>query len=220
MPLAESLDVIDSEGRRILELARRDPARSVPQYPGWTMADLLAHTGSILARTTQICLQHPTERISAPRLPEGEDVVEWFESTLAEMISTLEKSDLDVPVWGFIAGSTIRFWLRRMLVETGVHRWDAGQAHGDPAPLLEVVAVSGLDEYDGMWLPHLGEVPALEVNATDLGKTWIYASGQPQVRVDGTASDIYLRLMSRPSSVRLPVAWETAVDNLAPPPKP
>jgi uncharacterized protein (TIGR03083 family) len=220
MPLAESLDVIDSEGRRILELARRDSARRVPQYPEWTMADLLAHVGSILARTTQICLTHPTERISAPKLPEGEDVGDWYEAILAEMISTLDRSDLYVPVWGFIEGSTIQFWVRRMVVETGVHQWDAEQAFGEETPLRGPVAEHGLDEYAEMWFPRLGEIPVLEVIAEDLGKTWTYGSGSPEARVEGSGSDIYLRLMSRPTPVRLPDAWETAIGTQAPPPKP
>jgi uncharacterized protein (TIGR03083 family) len=220
MPLAESLDVIDSEGRRILELARRDPARPVPQYPEWTMADLLSHVGSILARTTQVCLLHPAERISAPRLPEGKDVGDWYEAILAEMIGTLDRSDLDVPVWGFVEGSTIQFWVRRMVVETGVHRWDAEQAFGEETPLREPVAEHGLDEFAEVWFPRLGEIPVLEVIAEDLGKTWIYGSGAPAARVEGSGSDIYLRLMSRPSPVRLPDDWETAIGTLAPPPKP
>jgi uncharacterized protein (TIGR03083 family) len=220
MPLAESLDVIDSEGRRILELARRDSARRVPQYPEWTMADLLANVGSILARTTQICLTHPTERISAPKLPEGEDVGDWYEAILAEMISTLDRSDLYVPVWGFIEGSTIQFWVRRMVVETGVHQWDAEQAFGEETPLRGPVAEHGLDEYAEMWFPRLGEIPVLEVIAEDLGKTWTYGSGSPEARVEGSGSDIYLRLMSRPTPVRLPDAWETAIGTQAPPPKP
>jgi hypothetical protein len=39
-------------------------------------------------------------------------------------------------------------------------------------------------------------------------------------RIEATASDLYLRLMSRPSPVVLPDEWAQAVDGLAPPPKP
>ncbi len=220
MPSADVISMIESEGRRILDFAQRDPSRAVPQYPGWTMSDLVAHTGSILGRTTLVCVERPTERISAPRPPEGQDVFDWYEKTLAEMIRTLWESDLDAPVWGFIDGSTISFWVRRMVVETGVHRWDAEQALGDPKPLLDLVATSGLDEYAGMWLPRLGEMPVLEMTATDLGGTWAFGSGGSEAAVEGTASDLYLRLMSRQSAVVLPDEWATAVDDLATPPKP
>lgn len=220
MPSAEALERIGIDGRRILELVLGDPARPVPQYPEWAMTDLLAHVASIHGRTTLVCRQRPTERISAPRLPEGQEIFDWYQSTLAEMIRTLEESDPDVPVWGFVDGSTIGFWVRRMVVETGVHRWDAEQAFGEERPLHEIVATSGLEEYGGMWLPRLGDMPALEMTATDLGRTWVYGSVGSTAEVKGTASELYLRLMSRPSPVTLPEVWATAVDDLAPPPKP
>jgi uncharacterized protein (TIGR03083 family) len=204
----------------MLELARRDPERVVPQYPEWTMADLLAHTGSILGRTTLVCRERPTERMSGPRLPAGEDVSDWFASTLDEMVRTIEASDPETPVWGFIEGCTIRFWLRRMIIEAGVHRWDAENAFGQESPLDPTVALAGLDEYGEMWLPRLGEMPSLTVTAEDLGQTWVYGSAEPASRVSGTASDLYLRLMSRRSPIVLPEPWAAAVDGLPPPPRP
>jgi uncharacterized protein (TIGR03083 family) len=216
---AENVDVIRSEGRRILELARRDPDRVVPQYPDWTMVNLLSHTGSILGRTTLICRERPTERISAPRPSEGSDVFDWYEATLAEMLTTLEESDPDTPVWGFWPGPCIGLWEQRMVIETGVHRWDAEQAFGEPEPLLNLVAVSGLDEFTDMWLPRMGEVPALQVYALDLGREWVLGGGTPGASVSGTASDLYLRLMSRASGVELPLEWAAAVDGLEPPPR-
>jgi hypothetical protein len=86
--------------------------------------------------------------------------------------------------------------------------------------LTDVVALSGLNEFETMWLPRLGELPVLEVKAVDLGRAWMFASGSPLRTVTGTASDLYLRLMSRPSPVELPLQWAAAVDALEPPPKP
>ena len=216
---AENLDVIRSEGGRILELARRDPDRAVPQYPGWTMADLLTHVGSILGRTTLLCRELPSERISGPRPSEGADVLDWYEATLAEMLTTLEESDPDTPVWGFWPGPCIGLWERRMVVEAGVHRWDAEQAFGDPEPLLDLVAVSGLDEFTDLWVPRMSEWLALEVTAVDLGREWVLGSGMPEATVSGTASDLYLRLMSRASAVELPQEWAESVAALEPPPR-
>ena len=70
-----------------------------------------------------------------------------------------------------------------------------------------------------MWLPHLGDVKPLSVTATDLGETWVYGDGEVTTSVEGTASDLYLRLVSRLSPVELPDDWTAAVDGLAPPPK-
>ena len=216
---AEHLQAIRSAGERILELARRDKDRPVPQYPGWNMTDLVSHLASIHGRTTLICRELPEERPSAPRLPEGADVLDWCASNLAEMLATLERADPDTPVWGFWPRSTLGLWERRMVIETGVHRWDAEQAFGDPGPLTELVALSGLNEFGEMWLPRLGELPVLEVKASDVGRSWVFASGSPLRTVNGTSSDIYLRLMSRPSPLELPRQWAAAVDALEPPPK-
>jgi hypothetical protein len=79
------------------------------------------------------------------------------------------------------------------------------------------VALSGLNEFESLWLPRLPELPVLEAKALDLGRSWVFGSGSPLRTVTGTASDIYLRLMSRPSAVELPRPWAAAVDALEPP---
>jgi hypothetical protein len=64
-----------------------------------------------------------------------------------------------------------------------------------------------------MWLPRLGDLPALELVATDLGRSWHFGTGEPSRSVSATASELFLRLMSRPGA-RLPDEWEAAVDSL------
>lgn len=216
---AENLEAIRAGGERVLELARRDLDRPVPQYPGWVVSDLVSHLGAVHGRTTLICRELPAERPTAPRPAEGADVLDWYESNLAEMLTALEEADPDTPVWGFWPQPSIGLWERRMVIETGLHRWDAEQAFGDPGSLTDLVALSGLNEFGDMWLPRLGELPVLEVKAEDLGRSWVFSSGSPLRTVTGTASDIYLRLMSRPSPVELPRQWAAAVDDLEPPPR-
>ncbi|HEX9761965.1 MAG TPA: hypothetical protein VGA97_02590, partial [Acidimicrobiia bacterium] len=52
------------------------------------------------------------------------------------------------------------------------------------------------------------------------GRSWVIGPGTAGSEVEGTASDVFLRLMARPSAVSLPTVWADAVDRLAPPPKP
>ena len=219
MLLAENLASIESEGRRLSAAARSNPAGEVPQYPGWTLADLASHTASIHGRTVLICEQLPEERISAPRLPEGENPIDWYEETLERMLAALREMDPETPCWAFGPNQVLGFWEQRMVIETGIHRWDAEQAVGREEKLTDHVARSALDEFPIMWHPHMGQLPTLEVVATDLDRSWVYGEGEAEHRVEGTASDIYLRLVSRPSQVELPVEWAEAVDSLAPPPK-
>ena len=216
---AENLASIESEGRRIGFYLRRDPERPVPQYPGWTMTDLASHTASIHGRTSLIVTELPTDRISAPNLPEGSNVADWYDETLETMLAALTDADPGSECWGFGPAPTVGFWERRMVIETGVHRWDAAQAFGEEDRLIDNVARRGLDEFSDMWLPHLGDVGTLEVTATDMDRSWTYGSRDPVATVDGRASDIYLRLLSRPSPVAIPDDWAAAVDALSPPPK-
>lgn len=217
---ADHLAAIRSEGEKILSRAREDRDRPIPQYPDWTMADLVAHLGSIHGRTALICREGPVERPTSPRLPQGQDVVDWYRDSLEEMLAALEESDPDTPVWGFWPNSCVGLWERRMVIETGLHRWDADQAFTDPDALIDVVASSGLEELGDMWMGRMGELPALQLIATDLGRSWTYGTGPSIGLVTGSASDLYLRLMSRPSPVVLPESWAESVDGLEPPPKP
>lgn len=219
MLLAEHLAAIESEGRRLGQAARRDPDRPVPQYPGWTLADLVSHTASIHGRTALICRELPVERVSAPKPPEDGDVIDWYEETLDDMLEALRDTDPASPCWGFGPEPSVGFWERRMVIETGVHRWDAYQAFDEEDRLTDLVARCGLDEFADMWLPQLGHLPTLEVSSSDLGEAWVFGEGDPVASVHGTASDLYLRLVARPSPVMLPEDWAAAVDGLAPPPK-
>ncbi len=183
------------------------------------MADLASHTGSIHARTTLVCRLLPAERVSSPRPTDGSDPFDWYDANLEEMLAALSDADPETEVWAFGPPHNLGFWERRMVVETGVHRWDAYRAYGEEDRLTDVVARLGLDEYPAMWRHHLGDVQPLTFRATDLGAVWVFGDG-PTIEVAGSVSDMYLRLMSRPSPVELPQDWASAVDGLAPTPKP
>ncbi len=219
MHLDKSIGLIRSEGARILAVGRENPDLDVPQYPEWTLRDLLGHTGAILGRTAMICRDALAERPSAPRPDVNEDPIDFYERQLEDVLDVLSSSDPDQSVWGFGSEPTVSSWATRMLVEVGVHRHDAERAVGNPAPLLPDVAQAGLDEFEEMWLPRLEEVLPLRLVATDLNATWEFGSDPVDREVEGTGSDLYLRLMSRPSPVALPEDWATAVDNLTPPPR-
>jgi uncharacterized protein (TIGR03083 family) len=213
---SENITAITTEGRRLLALARREPGRIVPQYPSWTLRDLVTHTASMHGRTVAVCATRPQERIPAPRLPDGADPFEWFEVTLAALVGALRETDPETEVWSLIPERNVRAWERRMVIETGLHRWDAQGAFERPDPLPLLVAVHGLDEFSDLWLPRLGTLPVLEVTAADVGRSWRFGQGDPASTVTASASDLFLRLMARPGA-RLPVVWERAVDGLATP---
>lgn len=211
------IEVIRSEGERLAQIAAGRLEIPIPQYPTWAMEGLVVHTGAALGRTAIFCRLLPRERISSPRPDPDDDVLAWYRTQLDDCLTELAAADLSTPVWGFGPRPTLDFWMRRMVTETGTHRWDADQAVGEVRPLIDEVAEVGLDEVATLWMLWTGDLPGLTVRATDLGRSWDYAGGGEIV--EGTASDLYLRFMSRPSPVRLPEAWARAFDSLPPPPR-
>lgn len=212
----ERIETIAADGQRIVDCARSAPDQVVPQYPTWTLRDMALHLANIHARTAEICRTLAQERIELGARPPGEDPLDWAQTALTQLVAALSDADPEAPVWTFGSDRHVRFWIRRMVIETGVHRWDAENAVGIPAPLPDLVATDGLDEFVDFYLGRLGGVPTIDVSATDVDRTWRYGEGEPTSLVSGTASDLFLRLMSRPGAT-FPPEWEAAVDALGSP---
>jgi uncharacterized protein (TIGR03083 family) len=217
MTIEKDLTAIEYEAWRIIELGRRAPDQAVPQYPSWSLSDLVVHVARVHGRTAAVCRDLPQERISRPHLPDGADPFEWAAVQLSDMLEELAGADPTAAVWTLVDDPALGFWIRRMVIETGVHRWDAQSADAEPEPLLDRVARHGLDEFDQLYLPRLKEVPPLLLHATNLERSWRMGEGEPTAVVEDTASNLFLRLMSRPGAT-LPSEWAAAVDALAPPP--
>jgi uncharacterized protein (TIGR03083 family) len=216
MPATADLETIEREGRRIIGYGRRDPGRVVPQYPTWTLRDLIVHVAGVHGRTGVICETLSREQVPTTEPATGQDPFAWAEAQLERMLDGLHSADPEAEVWTFVDDPRLGFWSRRMIIETGVHRWDAQAALETPEPLLPLVAAHGLDEFPELYLPRLGQLPTVELKATDLGRSWHYGYGEPVAAIEGTASDLYLRLMQRPGAP-LPPGWEAAVDALGSP---
>ena len=212
----QHLAVIEQEGRRIIEIGRGSPRAIVPQYPSWTMTDLVSHVGGVHGRTADICQQLPGERIGVTVPPGGADPFDWAAAELERMLAGLATAEPGAEVWTFVPDPHLSFWSTRMVIETGVHRWDAQGVTGRPEPLLEIVAISGLDEFADLYLPRLGAVSTLELHAPGVDRWWRFGQGEPEATVAASVSDLYLRLMARPGAA-LPRDWEQAVDGLRSP---
>ena len=120
-----------------------DLAAPVPSCPGWTLGDLVKHTGSV-QRWFSVLLrgriqEPPRSRDVDLRLPAQDDgYVDWLAAGAAEAADAFAATDPDAPMWVWGADPHARFWARRMLFETLLHRVDAELALGlrpsiDPA---------------------------------------------------------------------------------------
>jgi uncharacterized protein (TIGR03083 family) len=124
-------------------------AAPILRYPGWTVLDLITHTGGVHRWVTALVRERSQERI--PRhsyvheMPPNQ-AIDWFETGARELVTTLESADPETAVWSLSDDRRVAFWHRRMAHETALHRWDAQLAQGAPELIEPDLAVSALDE--------------------------------------------------------------------------
>jgi uncharacterized protein (TIGR03083 family) len=159
----------------------------VPTCPGWTLAGLARHTGTIHRWATEIVATRATRRIAAPEAASPWEsaggYAEWIGGGAVPLLDTLRAAGPLTAVWSWGPGRTSGWWARRVLHETTVHRADAELATGVTDPDIDpAVAADGIDEFL-FNLPsarrpyrHLAELPtgaSLHLHATDADGEWV-----------------------------------------------
>ncbi|MFD5633038.1 maleylpyruvate isomerase family mycothiol-dependent enzyme [Streptomyces sp. NPDC127077] len=151
-PIDHRAAIAVETARFVAALENADPATAVPSCPGWTLADLVRHTGSVQRWFS--ALLHA--RVQAPprtrdvdlRLPERWDgYADWLAESATVAAEAFAATGPDLPMWAWGVDQHARFWARRMLFETLVHRFDAERALGLPATIDRTVSVDGIDEF-------------------------------------------------------------------------
>ncbi|MEV5239434.1 maleylpyruvate isomerase family mycothiol-dependent enzyme [Streptomyces cinnamoneus] len=146
-------DAIEAETARFVEVVRgADLAAPVPGCPGWTLVDLVRHAGSVQrwfsVLLRQLVREPPRSRDVDLQLPAHEDgYADWLAASAAEARSVFAVTDPDAPMWAWGADQHARFWVRRMLFETLVHRADAEFAAGLRPVIDRDLATDGVDEF-------------------------------------------------------------------------
>jgi uncharacterized protein (TIGR03083 family) len=128
---------------------------AVPSCPGWTVTDLVRHTGQVYLHKT-LAMQlgdFPEERQDwPPDEIETGPPLELLDRTYAGLIHelTTRAPDSPAPTW-YKPEPTVAFWIRRMTQETVIHRIDAELAaravtgHA-VSPVPDDIAADGVDE--------------------------------------------------------------------------
>jgi uncharacterized protein (TIGR03083 family) len=215
------LSAIRQEAAAISAAASLGLTTPILRYPGWTMLDLITHTGGVHRWVTAVVRDRSQERIPrhsyADEMP-PDHAIGWFETGVRELVATLESVDPETAVWSLSDDRTAAFWHRRMAHETALHRWDAQLAHGAPVPIDPDLAVSALGEsldiyvtrrLDGQDISGSGETVhlccadrpagwriALEPSAVQV-KPLANAVDTADADISGGASDLWLFVMGR-----------------------
>lgn len=133
-------------------LTGADLAAPVPTCPDWTLADLVKHTGSVqrwFSALLHARIQSPPHsREVELRLPTTTDAYpSWLDESAAVAADAFAATDPNLPMWTWGADQHARFWARRMLFETLLHRADAELTLGLRPAIDRALAVDGIDEF-------------------------------------------------------------------------
>ncbi|GAA2132813.1 maleylpyruvate isomerase family mycothiol-dependent enzyme [Kitasatospora kazusensis] len=151
-PVDHRAAVAAETARFVAVLDGADLTTPVPSCPDWTLTDLARHAGSVQRWFSLLLRQRvqerPTTRDVELHLPEHADgYPAWLTASAAVAADAFAGTDPDGPMWAWGADQHARFWARRMLFETLVHRVDAELALGLEPTLDRALAADGVDEF-------------------------------------------------------------------------
>jgi uncharacterized protein (TIGR03083 family) len=222
------------------------PETPIPTCPGWTMRQLMRHVGRAHRWAAEIIRTKADVSLDPRSVPDGrppddtEGARAWLLSgpeVLLDAVTHIGGSDVTVAT--FDGPRPARWWVRRLLHESTVHRADAVIAAAQRYELTAELAADGIDE----WLGRLAERPrrrdhpmepgeAVTIIPNDVDALWTMMrrgdtleltrnsrDSLVAVRIDGSATDLFLALMRRRTTEEAgcrvagdPAVWRTFLE--------
>ena len=207
------------DGRRMADLARGDLGAKVPTCPGWTLEDLIEHTGRVhrwMTAATREQTDGSPEAAKADDPANGESWGDWFQRGVDEAVRVMSSLDGTETRWTWFApDQTAGWYFRRIAQETLVHRIDAElAAGGEVSDVDPEFAVDGVNEMCDVFIPSAAGQPiggngkTLHLHATDADGEWLltlhpdrvdvargHVKGDADLR--GSARDLLLAVWGR-----------------------
>ncbi len=230
------MNVTRADATALLAAAETDWNRPVPHCPDWDQAQLVRHTGGILAWMTAIITtrQHVSRRTLDPAPRGTTELPVWYLHHLEQALSVLSTTDPDTATWTFsnLGDLRVAWWVRRLAVEVAIHRWDAQHAadpSAPPPPLDAEISTAGVEEFLTEFLPSLlrrkatvAFIGTLHLHASDGALEWFIDLENPgsatqehrkaDTAIRGTRSDLLLWL-TNPHPLNLDVIGSQDVVN-------
>jgi uncharacterized protein (TIGR03083 family) len=144
------IEYLKVEGERFAALAQlADVDAPVPSCPDWCVADLLAHMGYIHRWARFLVDARARERIATKdmALSSGPVNAQWLAQGVDELLVTLRGADPEEEMWAWGEDQHVRFWARRQLHETLIHRVDLEGALGLASDINPAVGADAIDEF-------------------------------------------------------------------------
>jgi uncharacterized protein (TIGR03083 family) len=222
MEHADYCDALEREVDRFaVAMSRISGDTDVATCPGWTVDDVALHLGTIHRWAGELVRTRSTVRIprETPSLDEVAVSPEWLRAGGRQLVATLREADPNAEMWAWGLDQHVRFWSRRQVHETLVHRLDVELA-GDVEPTVEeALASDAIDEFlrnlqkvtnatVGTSLSGQGE--RLALRATDTNAVWsitlrdggfdmMAELGDHDASMEGPSVDLLLAVVRRRS---------------------
>jgi uncharacterized protein (TIGR03083 family) len=184
---------LKSDAARLAEIGGHDLDAPVPPCPGWTVRDVVVHTGEVYSHKVA-CMrlpegpQHVDDWNHGPA--DGEDIFDWFRERHDELVTELTSRGPAAPSYTWYdPDQSVGFWFRRMAHETAVHRADVESAFSAVTAVEGDLAVDGVDEVLDLFLAYQAE----DVGPDGPGRgTVAVRTGEHIWRVTLSADDVVL----------------------------
>ncbi len=230
MEHAEHCDALEVEIDRFATIYEgADDATMVPSCPEWSVHDLAEHLGHVHRWAEHLVRVRATARIPSSEMDfdRGPVSTPWIRSGGASLLVTLRNGNPDEPMWAWGADQHLRFWSRRQLHETFVHRIDLELAVGRTPVVDPLVASDAIDEFlvnlksAGDFSPDVREIRGgselIRIALSDVAGTWtiqllengfglIDSTDSPHVELSGSAKDVLMVLLRRQAIAEVSVA--------------
>ena len=204
-----------------------DDSRPVPTCPGWNLGQLLRHVGRGDRWAAQIVRDRLDDFLDPCSVEGGKppphpgDASSWLCGGARRLIDAVELSGAETPVWTFLGSRPAKWWIRRRLHETAVHRADAAIAIGSNFALEPDIAADAITEWlerlqiqaggdggalpleDGNTLhlhataPGLGAAGEWTIAISDGAITWSHEHAKGAVALRGGAFELLLAIVRR-----------------------
>ncbi|MGA8332242.1 MAG: maleylpyruvate isomerase family mycothiol-dependent enzyme [Mycobacterium sp.] len=226
------LESIEADRRALAGIAADfDLGLRIPGCPDWTLKDLLDHvSGATRWMTKCVAEGDAPQRRVLPAAPEGrEELIDWFNQSIDELLTVLSGTPADALVWTPIRGTLGSVWWRRKAaLEIAIHRTDAEQALGGaPGTIDPKLALDGIDEYAEEFLPLMlhtvsepPPVTAVLLLPDDIDDSRTLSlipagvggdPGEPQVEITASACELLLWMWNRLPAGTLSVRGDDTV---------
>jgi len=182
------IEQIESDGKRLIEVARSDLDAVVPTCAGWNLRDLAGHMGRVHAMVATYVAGRATGPLPVEQLPQpptNDTAVDFAADALTQLTTALAGIDPDTEIWNWSPRPDAGFYFRRILHETSVHRWDAENAIGDTGPVEGEQGSDGVDEFFEFVLPNAQKRKRRELPASSLHVHRSDGNGEWFVQADG-----------------------------------